>query len=233
MPDKFKHRSGELELLDAPDIPKEILFQNLRELDFINRLLGGFAISLKGIKELVTERKKIYHIVDLGCGSGYTLKCIARWTRINGYKVRLTGVDKNPDVIQYMKNSCKNYLEINGVVDDSNHYLSTVESIDIIHCSLFCHHLNDDELVELFKYCKRFTKTRFIINDLQRNMFAYYGVKLITLLLNGSVLSKNDGPVSILRAFKIKELKTLLQKANIQDYSIRWKWAFRYLVIGY
>jgi 2-polyprenyl-3-methyl-5-hydroxy-6-metoxy-1,4-benzoquinol methylase len=232
MQDKFKYRSHELELLDAPDVPKKVLFQNLRELDFINRVLGGFTISLKGIKELVTERKKTYHIVDLGCGSGYILKCIARWARINGYKVSLTGVDKNPDVIQFMKESCKNYLEINSVVDDYSHYLTTVKSIDIIHCSLFCHHLSDEELITLFGYFQNSIKTGFVINDLQRNRLAYYSVQLITHLLNGSYLSKNDGPVSILRSFKSNELRTLLQKANMKNYSISWKWAFRYLIVG-
>jgi hypothetical protein len=80
---------------------------------------------------------------------------------------------------------------------------------------------------------KQNSKIGFVINDLQRNWLAYYGVQMITHLLNGSALSKSDGPVSILRAFKLKELKTLLQKAQIKNYSINWKWAFRYLVIGY
>jgi len=35
MPNKFKHRSYESELLDTPHIPKELLFQNLRELDLV------------------------------------------------------------------------------------------------------------------------------------------------------------------------------------------------------
>ncbi len=233
MPNKFKYRSYESELLDAPHIPTELLFQNLRELDFINRILGGHTITMKGIKKLVTEKNKIYHIVDLGCGSGGTMKRIAGWARAKGYKVKLTGVDKNADVINYMNDYCKDYSEISGVVSDYRDFLKTGTKIDIIHCSLFCHHLKDDELAELFSYLKRYTKTGFVINDLQRNWLAYYGVQLITHLLNGSALSKNDGPISILRAFKLEELNTLLQNAQIKNYSINWKWAFRYLVIGY
>lgn len=232
MPNKFKYRSYESELLDAPHIPAELLFQNLRELDFINRILGGHIITMKGIKKLVTEKNKIYHIVDLGCGSGGTMKRIAGWARAKGYKVKLTGVDKNADVINYMNDYCKDYSEISGVVSDYRDFLTTGTKIDIIHCSLFCHHLKDDELTELFSYLKRYTKTGFIINDLQRNWLAYYGVQLITHLLNGSALSKNDGPISILRAFKLEELNALLQNAQIKNYSINWKWAFRYLIIG-
>ncbi|NEW82482.1 MAG: methyltransferase domain-containing protein [Mariniphaga sp.] len=233
MMNKFKHRSYQSELLDAPDIPKSQLIHNLHELDFISRALGGHAISLNGIKELVTDKNKVYHIVDLGCGSGDLMQYIAKWAAKEGYKVKLTGVDRNPDVINYLNNYCKDFPEITGVASDYRDYLKTGVSIDVIHSSLFCHHLTDDELSELFGYCKVNTKIGFVINDLHRHWIAYYGVHLITHLFNGTALSKNDGPISVLRAFKVKELRALLKKAGITGYSIHWKWAFRYLVVGH
>jgi L-rhamnose mutarotase len=42
---------------------------------------------------------------------------------------------------------------------------------------------------------------------------------------------KNDGPISVLRSFKKKEWIAILQKAGITNYTIHWKWAFRYLII--
>jgi 2-polyprenyl-3-methyl-5-hydroxy-6-metoxy-1,4-benzoquinol methylase len=231
--DKFRHRSDATELLDAPNIPKEILFTNLHELEFINRILGGNRISLNGIKKIVTNKNKSYHIVDLGCGGGGLMKQIAIWARSDGYSVKLTGVDKNSDVIHFMDDNCMDFPEISGVATDYDTYLKTGIPIDIVHCSLFCHHLKNDELNELFKYIKQSVSNGFVINDLHRSWFAYYGVKIFTFLFNGSVLSKNDGPISILRAFKLKELNTLLQNAHIKNYSIKWKWAFRYLITGY
>jgi 2-polyprenyl-3-methyl-5-hydroxy-6-metoxy-1,4-benzoquinol methylase len=218
--------------LDAPYIPKELLFQNLRELDFINRVLGGYAITLSGIKKIVNDKNKLYHIVDLGCGGGGTMKRIAGWARAKGYQVKLTGVDKNADAINYMNNYCKDYPEISGVVSDYHSFLKTATTIDIIHCSLFCHHLKDDELETLFSFLERNTRSGFVINDLQRHWLAYYGVHIITHLLNGSYLAKNDGPISILRAFKLEELKKLLQKAQVKNFSIKRKLAFRYLIVG-
>ncbi len=233
MLNKFKYRSNESELLDAPGIAKEILFQNLQELDFVNRIAGGYNISLKGIKKLVTAKNKIYHIADLGCGSGDAMKYMARWARANGYQVRLTGVDRNADTIAFMIDQCKDYPEISGVACDYRDFLKPDAEIDIIHSSLFCHHLNNEELSGLFSYMKNYTKTGFVINDLHRHWLAYYGVKFITRILNGSTLSKNDGPISVLRAFKTNELHALLQQAQIKKFSISWKWAFRYIVVGY
>lgn len=232
MSNKFKNRSHEKELLDESNISRELLYKNLRELDILNRLSGGFAISLKGIKHLITDYHKIYHIVDLGCGSGDALKVIADWARLNNYKVRLTGVDMNANAIEYLKFHCVDYPEINGITADYQEYLNSYVNVDIVHCSLFCHHLNDDELLRLFNYFRHHVKIGFIINDLQRHWFAYVGVWLLTRLVNGTVLAKNDGPISVLRGFKTKELNNLLNKANITHYSVKKEWGFRFLIVG-
>lgn len=226
----FKDRSRQVEWMDAPDIPVQLLHKNLGELDILNRTLGGHSISMEGLKRLMVNRKKVYHIVDLGCGSGDVLKYIARWARSNQYKVKLTGVDRNSDAIEYLYRNCSDFPEINGLVCDYKDYLGT-DSIDIVHCSLFCHHLNNQELMELLMNLKSFARVGFVINDLQRNSMAYYGVWLMTRLLNGSVLSKHDGPISVLRAFTREELIHLLDRADLKESSIHWRWAFRYLVV--
>ena len=227
----FKDRSAEVELMDAPDIPVKLLHKNLGELDILNRYLGGHSISMEGIKRLMTDRQKVYHIVDLGCGSGDVLKYIARWARSNQCRVKLTGVDRNPDAIQYLVKNCSQYPEINGVVSDYKDFLATAPKIDIVHSSLFCHHLNNHELLDLFRHLKTYSCEGFVINDLQRSSIAYYSVWIFTRLLNGSVLSKHDGPISVLRAFTRKELVTLLKQAELKESSIQWRWAFRYLVV--
>lgn len=228
---KFSQRSYELELLDAPNIPKELLFKNLRELDIVNRLLGGHAITLSGIKKLVTDKNRTYRIVDIGCGGGDAMKKIAEWAKRNNFNVELIGVDMNADAIRFMETECKEFSEITGVVNDYRDYLKANTNVDIVHCSLFCHHLKDDELVELFQYMNKYAKVGFIINDLQRHWFAYYSIKFLTRLLNGSTLVKNDAPLSVLRGFRKEELNDLMKKAGVVSFSIHWKWAFRYSVL--
>lgn len=217
--------------MDDPEIPAALLHKNLRELDMLNRHLGGHAISLAGIKELMTDRSKLYHIVDLGCGSGDVLKYIARWARANQFRVKLTGIDNNPQAIKYLEEQSAAFPEISGVVADYTQFLEKTTAVDIVHCALFCHHLEDQALHELFSSLKVQARIGFVINDLQRNPLAYYSVWLLTRLLNGSALSKHDGPVSVLRAFKRKEIAGLLQKAGLEAFSIQWKWIFRYLVV--
>jgi SAM-dependent methyltransferase len=229
---KFEQRSTKKELLDEVNIQQDLLFENLKELDVLNRTTCGHGITMNGLKQLVTNRAKTYHIVDIGCGSGDSLRVMANWARKNNFKVKLTGVDINADVIEYLQKQSSAYPEITGITADFQQYLVQNTSIDIVHCSLFCHHLNDNELLTLFTYFGKNIKTGFVINDLQRNRLAYYSAWFFPRLLNGTILAKNDGPVSVLRAFKVSELQYLLQKANIQNYTIQKKLFFRILIIG-
>ncbi len=235
MSSKFKYRSKQGELLDAAGIPTNALEKNLRELDFLNRTSGGHLASLSGIKKLLNGKRSkndVYHITDLGCGSGDALKQMAKWARKNRIRFQLTGVDKKPQVIRYMKLHCRKYPEIQGIASDYKDFLNRIQKTDIIHCALFCHHLSDDEIVSLLKKMKEIASVGFIINDLQRNPLAYFSAKIMTGALNGTYLSKHDGPVSVLRGFKQNELEKLLKKAGIEKYAIYRKPFFRFLVTG-
>lgn len=229
---EFKYRSHQKEMMDAPVISKKLLRQNLQELDFLNRRFGGHAVSLQGIKQLVRLKDKEYHIADLGCGSGDTLKYIARWARIKGYHLRLTGVDINKNAISFMEHHCRAYSEISGIKSDYRSFLETAENVDIIHCSLFCHHLADAEITDMIRLMKSRVKVGFIINDIRRTWLAWIAVKIFTNVLNGSELARHDGPLSVLRGFTENELKTLLNNEHVLNYSISRKWAFRFLVVA-
>lgn len=228
---KFKQRSAQEELLDSPDIPAGLLVKNLRELDFLNRNTGGHAVSLEGIKMLIKDKSRSYHIADLGCGSGDTLRYVAKWARKNGYKVKLTGVDINPDAIQYLRKMSSGYSEIEGHAGDYREFLAHSQ-VDVFHCALFCHHLNNEELAELFGHMNSSAGMGFVINDLKRSPLAYYGAKIFTAVFRGSPLSRHDGPLSVLRGFKKKELELLFKQAGVNRYRILRRQLYRYLIVG-
>ena len=229
---KFKNRSHETEMMDDPGIPREMLYRNLDELDTLNRTLGGHRASLKAIKQLIKSKNKKYHIVDLGCGSGDSLIFIAKWARNKKIPVSLTGVDNNKNAIDYLKQHCKHYPEIKGIHADYNDYVNQQNNIDILHCSLFCHHLSNEELVNLFRIFQAKANIGFIINDIQRSFAAYYSTILFTTIANASPLARNDGPVSVLSGFKKREMKYFLKMAGIHKYKITKRFAFRIIVVG-
>lgn len=227
----FKQRSKQTELLDEEGIPRDLLFQNLRELEFINKWLGGLSITLAGLKATTGPAvDRPVKIADIGCGGGDALRAMARYARRKDNSIEFVGIDLKQDCIDFARTTCKDFTSVSFVQNDYRDAIREDDSVTHVHAALFCHHLTDDQLVELFQFCKAQNKTLFI-NDLQRHPLAYYSIHFLTRLFRGSSLVKNDAPLSVLRGFKRKELVHLLEIAGITHYSIRWKWAFRYLII--
>ena len=89
--------------------------------------------------------------------------------------------------------------------------------------------MNDEEIAALFKFAFQ-NKCTLLINDLHRNPFAYYSIKLLTGFFSRSRLVKNDAPLSVLRGFKKDELIKFVSESGYTDFSVKWIWAFRYLI---
>ena len=70
----------------------------------------------------------------------------------------------------------------------------------------------------------------FFINDLQRNTIAYFSIAMLTKMFSKSYLVKNDAPLSVARGFHKNEWQKIFSLAGINNFSVQWKWAFRYLI---
>jgi hypothetical protein len=224
----FKYRSHKKELLDQDVIPESDLFRNLLELDVINQYLGGYSITYSALSGILKAGETSV-LVDIGSGGGDTLKRIQAWSKNTAFSLNLFGVDIKPSCISYSLTH-KPAAGIDFICDDYRNILNHLSRVDIIHASLFCHHLTEDELIALIRFSAA-AKATLVINDLERNPFAYYAIKLLTRLFSRSYLVKNDAPLSVLRGFKKAEWLSILQRSGVKKYSVKNKWAFRHLVI--
>jgi 2-polyprenyl-3-methyl-5-hydroxy-6-metoxy-1,4-benzoquinol methylase len=222
-------KSYQLELLDQDNIPFEDILQNMRELNTINTILGGHAITIKGFKRLLGERKKIT-VCEIGCGGGDNLLAIQGYCKKYKIDVQLIGVDIKKECIEVARQNP--LLVENAIFICSDYLLADIDSQpDIIFSSLFCHHFNEDQLIVQLKWMQQKAKLGFFINDLHRHWMAHVSIKLLTSIFSKSYLVKNDAPLSVLRGFLISEWKQLLVKAGISSFHISWQWAFRHLIV--
>lgn len=226
----FKERSNKKELLDADFIPEQDLYQNLRELDVINALLGGYKMTFDALKK-VLKKDTQYTLVDIGCGGGDTLKRIYNWNIKQKFNLNLFGIDLKQTCVSYALGVNPN-SQLTFICDDYKNIYKHLSKVDVIHACLFCHHLSNEEIVELIKFAQA-NKSTLIINDLERNAVAHYSIKLLTKLFSKSYLVKNDAPLSVLRGFKKTEWKNIIQQSGAKNFSIKYKWAFRHQVIIY
>ena len=225
----YKKRSEQKELLDQDDIPFVEIALNMKELEWINAHLGGHSITINGFKNLL-QNKKTISVCEIGCGGGDNLNAINQFCVANNITIQFTGIDINEDCIEYARKDtevkCMRFY-----VSDYKQFNFQDHKPDIIFSSLFCHHFTDEELIEMLHWMKVNSLCGFFINDLHRHRIAYHFIKLTTAVFSKSRLVKNDAPVSVLRGFKRTEWKNLLQQAGINNYSIKWKWAFRFLIV--
>ncbi|WP_462247292.1 methyltransferase domain-containing protein [Ekhidna sp.] len=225
----LKHRSEELEIMDDLDISGPVIDQTLRELNTINRRLGGNQISISAFKNFARGNK--IKLADLGCGGGDIMAEMAKWSRKKDINASFVGIDANPHIVEYAEKNTKQYSEIsykaiNIFSDDFQK-----EKFDLIHCCLFVHHFTTEELVVLFKQFKNQARLGVIINDLHRHPLAYWSILFLTSLFSKSSMVKNDASISVARGFKKREIIEIMNRAGISNYKLTWKWAFRWKLI--
>jgi ubiquinone/menaquinone biosynthesis C-methylase UbiE len=211
----------EPELMDDFSIRDSRIDDALKELKIINNYLGGVSTTVSALKYFTRDKLINLKIIDVGSGSSDNL-IIAKNTYPN---LQIISVDKNISVLDYSKNSLQ---KINS---DAYHLPFKDECCDIVHIALFLHHFNEDQIEKLLNEFLRICKKGIIINDLQRSLLALAGIKLLTVLFSKSILVKNDAPVSVKRSFNKSEINNFLRKSGISNYIIKYKWAFRWMVV--
>lgn len=224
----FKQRSLKKEILDQSDIPFKDIERNLKELEWINSHLGGHSVTINGLKNLIGDRKVI-SVCEIGCGGGDNLNAIHQYCKKNNVDVSFIAIDINKDCVAYAKANVISQ-KVDFIVSDYSLVHFKNAKPDIIFSSLFCHHFTDDQLVQMLAWMKKNASLGFFINDLHRHPLAYHFIKITSKMFSKSYLVKNDAPLSVLRGFKKIEWKQLLRKAGLENASVKWRWAFRYLV---
>ncbi|MBA9078279.1 methyltransferase domain-containing protein [Rufibacter quisquiliarum] len=235
----FRERSTQPELMDDLTLASDDLRQNLRELEIINQWLGGHEVVRNGLDEILAHPflasfpENSLKVADLGSGGGDTLRMVARWARQRRQPVELVGIDANPFMLSYSAHLSQEYGEISYRQADVFSEGFAREQFDVIICSLFLHHFTDAALATLLAQLRRQVRVAVLINDLHRHPLAYYSIKALTQLFSRSYLVKNDAPLSVRRAFTKADWQRILAQAGIQQYRLRWRWAFRWqLVLG-
>jgi ubiquinone/menaquinone biosynthesis C-methylase UbiE len=231
----LKKRSYQPEWMDNLQSGGLEIQQTLRELEFINRWLGGNRVTLTGLNLLLKKKKPegTLQITDLGCGSGDMMRLVARWGKKKGYDLQLTGVDANENIIAYARQKSEGFSQLHWWVCNVFADEFASQKFDVAMCTLFTHHFTNEQLIQLLGTLRKNARQGIVINDLHRHPLAYYSIKWLTAVFSKSPMVKNDAPISVARSFSRAELTHLLHQAGWSRVDIRWKWAFRWQVVAW
>ena len=220
----FLRRSYDAEMLDDFSIRDTRIDSALIELRVINILLGGNSISREGIRKLNKESCPLT-VLDIGAGASDILRSIKnKFSNLVIYSL-----DRNRRACIYLKGSSAEVKVTCGDVLN----LPFDKPFDIVHASLFLHHFDEEEIRKIISSLLKLSVKGIVINDLRRSIFAWLGIKVLTYLFSKSEAVKYDAPLSVRRGFIRKDWTDMLDKIIPCKYSIKRKWAFRWLVVIY
>lgn len=225
-----RYRTDQSEIMDDLKMEGEILRDALDKIATINQVLGGNRLTLKGVQQLIRNIPQSQEIVilDVGCGNGDMLRRLADFGLKNNLKFKLIGVDANNFTINHAIKISENYPNIRFQCVDVFNTTFRDLKYDIVLCTLTLHHFKNDQIISLLKIFYQNSSIGIVINDLHRNAIAYRLFQALCFVFQLNKMSKEDGLISILRGFKKEELVVFSKELNLKNYSINWKWAFRY-----
>jgi SAM-dependent methyltransferase len=236
----LKKRSNKPELMDF-DVRNFAEFKNcLQQLEIINILTFAYRPTKRWFQRIIKKNNSAaISILDAGSGGGDMLRRIYKWhKKINqnsgfGVKpdIKLTGVDLNCWSAATAKQLTPQDMNIEFITADI-FSLPPQSRPNYIISSLFTHHLNDEELIKFLIWMDETAIDGWLINDLHRHFIAYYFIKFFTRIIPVNRLIRHDAPLSVARAFKLKDWKNLIDKSGIDQTKIKIKWffPFRYVI---
>jgi hypothetical protein len=97
-------------------------------------------------------------------------------------------------------------------------------------CSLFTHHLEASEVVELLYRMKAAARRMVLVSDLRRCAMGYAEALLASRVFTTSRVVQSDALASVRAAFTVKEFRWLAEEAGLDDAVIRACWPCRFLL---
>lgn len=202
----------------------------LKDLELVNKWLGGNKITINGIKKLLKghPQQNSIIIVDIGCGDGELLRKCAEFGRKSNNNFELIGIDFNENILDIARQKSIGYSNIEFRKVDVFLEENLIPNCDIALCTLFLHHFSDTKIEQLLKIILEKSSIGVIVNDLHRNKMAFNLFKMFSKLFLTSKTAAHDGLISITKGFKKNELETFSKRIVNQHSILHWRWAFRY-----
>jgi hypothetical protein len=101
---------------------------------------------------------------------------------------------------------------------------------DVVTCSLFLHHLSEDDAIGLLTNMESAAGRLILVNDLARSRFNYCAVWLACRLLTRSRVVRFDGPASVRSAFTPTEALALADRAGLHGATVQSQFPCRFLL---
>ncbi len=207
------------ELMDDPALDAAAHTKALRGLRRLNRISSSTAIVWREIADLLHEGRPV-KVLDLATGGGDVP--IALWQKARKTKLppHISGCDVSDVAVDFARTEANRagasveFFTLNALTGE------IPSGYDVITCSLFLHHLHDEQCVTLLRRMAGAAKRRVVVNDLLRSPLNAALVWLGAHAVTTSRIVHIDAMRSIRAALDLSEAKSLAEKAGLGNAAV-------------
>jgi 2-polyprenyl-3-methyl-5-hydroxy-6-metoxy-1,4-benzoquinol methylase len=220
------------ELMDQPGLDLAEHARALAGLRRINRVSRSAAIYWRALRRFANAQPgTALRVLDVASGGGDVAIDVARRSVRRGAKVLVDACDISPFAVRYASARAAERQ-----VENVSFFRCDVlegplpEGYDVVMCSLFLHHLDDETAVALLTKMAAAAKKLVVVNDLRRStigyLLAWFGCRVLTR----SPVVHVDGPRSVEAAFSMAELRGVAQRSGLGTALLQSSWPCRMLL---
>lgn len=223
-------RRREPEIMDEPGLDERAHLGALTALERINFWSGSARILWRELLPLARSSPAPLRVLDVATGGGDVPLRLWRKARRAGVALSIEGCDKSATAIHHATRRAANQdAAIRFFVLDVLNERIPAE-YDVVACSLFLHHLDDEPAVELLRRMAAAARQLVLVNDLERCRTGYALAWLGVRVLSRSRVAHVDGPLSVQGAYTPTEALALARQAELTEASAARRWPFRFLL---
>jgi 2-polyprenyl-3-methyl-5-hydroxy-6-metoxy-1,4-benzoquinol methylase len=214
------------ELMDDPAIDPAEHRRALVGLARLNRFSNSAGVLWPALAKLARELNRPLRVLDAATGSGDVPKQLLARAKRAGVVLEVSACDLSLTAVAEASR------EPGGVEFFAHDVLHAPlpTGFDAVTCSLFLHHLSEDEAVVLLTNIENAARHLILVNDLARSRFNYCAVWVATRILTRSPVVRFDGPASVRSAFTAKEALALAGRARLAGARVESRFPCRFLL---
>ena len=168
-------------------------------------------------------------VLDVACGGGDVTVALRRRAIAADVPIRVDGCDLSGVALDRARERTQRAgLDCDYFAADAL-TAALPAGYDAMVCSLFLHHLTDEQAAELLRRMAEASEL-VLVSDLVRSSGAWTATWLGTRLLTRSAVVHVDGPRSVEGAFTVREMGLLCERAGLSGARIERVWPMRMLV---
>jgi SAM-dependent methyltransferase len=217
------------EIMDRPDLDADEHAAALRGLGRINVLSRSGSALWPTIARLAREGPGTpLRVLDVACGGGDVIASLARRAARARLDVRFAGCDISAQALDYTRNRLHgrrvDLLRLNVLRD------RLPDDYDVILSTLFLHHLDEFEAVELLRRMGASARRAILVDDLLRSRTGLIMAWTACRFVTASSVVHHDGPASVSSAFTLDEIRSLAGRAGLDGATFSRHWPQRVLL---